>query len=364
MITLPAIYDKTVTRNLPVTRRINPAPVRLLHPSLGIVFPFHPAMWNDDMINKELAGAKLLANELIKEKFSIEAGRKMLTRLENIFSRLDINTLRKSVAIILGPGEEKLIHLDFPVKPMVFFGKEIGLLDLISGIENKESFFLLVLEKGSKSLYDYNGHQLKKVCEQMDNGDVANLYKKTYQAIELLNSKNEKPVFITGLPNLIELFCSNPAWSKTMFPFLYGYHSFASETLKAFVTEITTHWSYWQAKFIAAKILLALQTGSLVTNIEAVTIALANKADGLLLIDKCFSKRLKVFSPLLGDGTIQDSFLREVEYFLARGNSILFSETGTLKNTGGVALIRNRRDCERNGGTKAKNESHARLDIN
>ena len=365
MTALPAIYDEKFTRGLLINRRMKPNPLRLVHPALGITFPFHPALWGDNLINETLAGAKELVHTLLKEKYSREEYRKMLIRVDNIFDKLDFNTHRKSIAIILNPDEEKITYLDFPVKPAVITGKEVLLFDLIAGIEEKEEFYLLVVENGRKSLHEYNGSQLSKVYEQPDVEDAADLYKKTYKVIEMLNGKNEKPVFVTGLPNLVELFCSNPAWSKIMFTILYDYNSFDNGTLKSFVNEITSHWSYWHAKFITGKMLIAQRTGSLITNIEAVTAALTKKADGLLMISKFFIKRLKETERLNGNIKIKNSFLQEVENFLARGNRVLFTEEGSVKNAGAVVLLSHRSNSGQNviPYAKTKNKTAVRIDF-
>lgn len=339
-----AIYDKKIAKRLAITGRIKPNSPDLAYPSLGIVFPFQPTMWNDRVMNKALAGAKRLVYAMLKDEYSIEADKKIFVRIENIFKKLDFNTHRKSVAIILGPDEEKLIYLDFPVNTMVISGNEISLLDLISGLEKKEEYFLLVLENERKRLYDYNADKLRKVYEEKGNYNETGLFNKTYNVIELLNSKNENPVFVTGHPKLVELFCSNHAWSKTMFTKISEYNPFEKEMLKSFENEISSHWKHWNTKFITGKILIAQQAGFLITNIEAVTAALIKKADGLLIIDKWFSKRLKNNNSLNGNIKIKNSFLQEVENFLARGNRVLFTEERALKYPGSVALLAHRKE--------------------
>lgn len=361
MTVLPAIYDETFTKRLLISDRVRLKPPVLVQPTLGIAFPFYPTLWSDNEINKILAIAKELVHAKLKEKYSTEDGNKMLVRVENIFNKLDFNTHRKSVAIILEVDAEKITYLDFTVKPTVITGKQLSLLDLTTNLEKKEEFLLLVLEKGRKRLLEYNGNKLHTVFEQLDEGDSAELYKKTYQVIELLNSNNEKPVFVTGQPNLVELFCLNPSWSKIMFTFLYRYHSFSTKTLNSFVHEITRHWNYWHTKFITGKILIAQETSSMVTNIKPVTAALNKKANGLLMIDKWLSKCIKEIETL--NEKTKNSFVLEVENFLARGNRVLFTDAGLVKNSGAVVLLYHQCNSTSNTIAYAKNKNKSAVNI-
>lgn len=307
--------------------------------SLGLIIPFQPSLWDDKSIEAAWQNAIQIAQAKMNGRYSAECIAKVITRLGKLFAKLNFNTHRKSLAVILTPDEEKLIYLSYPVKPVVFSVRAISLLDLAANLQQEAEFYYLVLNKDYASLYDYNSKQLRKVYEQNNETCPVNLFKNASNTIELLNSKYEKPVFVTGSPNLVEGFCNSSSYSKHFFTLLYHASPFSNEIIHSLVKEITVHWSYWHSKFIKAKIIIAQKAGMLISNIDAVLKALGKCADGLLLVDKQLRHQLQKTSITGGLFQLADEFMRQLEKFLVRGNRIEITETGLLKDMGGVVLL-------------------------
>ena len=307
--------------------------------SLGLAIPFQPSMWDEKYIQSVWKNAIEIVKTKLKGRYSDGCTNTILTRLEGLFTKLNFNTHRKSLAVILTPAEEKVIYLSFPVKPVVFLGKSVSLLDLAANMQPEADFYYFVLNEGSVSLYDYNDKQLRKVYEQNNESCPVNLFKNASNVTELLNSKNEKPVFVTGSPNMVEEFCNCSSYSKRFFRLLYHSSPFSNKITQSLVNDITVHWSYWQSKFIKGKILIAQKAGTLIFNIDAVLKALGKCADGLLLVDKYLKHQLqksKIANNIFHSAT---ELLFQLEKFLVRGNRIEITETGLLKDMGGIVLL-------------------------
>lgn len=330
---MPAVYEENIT-----TRKITK--LRPVFSSLVLVIPFQPSMWDENSIQSVLSYTMEIVQTKMKGRYSDECSNKVLARLEKLFAQLNFNTHRKSLAVMLTPGEEKAIYLSFPVKPIVFFNESVSLLDFVSNIKQEADFYYLVLNKGSASLYDYNNKHIGKVYEQNNVANALNLYKNASGVIELLNSKNEKAVFVTGSPNLVERFCNSAYYSKNYFTLLYDAAPFSDEIIQTLVKEITCHWRYWQSKFIAGRVMLAQKANSLISNTETVLQALRKSADGLLLMDKHFKHQLQK-SYRTGSVVFQKAgeLISQIEKFLTRGNRIEITETGLLKDLGGIVLL-------------------------
>lgn len=308
--------------------------------SMGLVIPFQPSMWDDKTIEAALNNALHMVKTKMEGAYSEECTDEMIARLQKLFEDFNFNTHRKSLAVILTPAEEKVIYLSFPVRPVVFFSKSVSVIDLAANIHQEVNFYYLVLNQKNAILFDYNNKQFGKVYEKNETKSE-DLYKNTSAVIELLNGKNQKPVFIAGSPDLVEQFCNSKYYAGNYFPLLYHKAVFGSETIQSPVKEITGHWNYWRSKFIAANLLLAQKTDKLSSHIEAVVEALRRGADGLLLMDKRLKHQLQ--KPASGNGIFQmtDELIELIEKFLARGNRFEITETGFLKDFGGIVLLNN-----------------------
>ena len=309
--------------------------------SLGVVIPFQPSMWDEKSIEAAWQHAIQIVQAKMKNRYGVECTTKLTTRLEKLFAKLNFNTHRKSLAVLLTADEEKLIYLSFPVKPFVFSGKSFSPLDLAANIQQEPDFYYLVLNKNHACLYDYNSKQLRKVFEQNNEPCPLNLFKNASKTIDLLNSRYEKPVFVTGMPNLVEGFCNSSFYSKYFFTLLYQSPTINNGIKQSLVKEITVHWKYWHSKFIKTKIMMAQKEGMLISNIDAVLKALDKCEDGLLLVDKLLKQQLQRTSNTGGLFQLADEFMQQLEKFLARGNRIEITENGLLKDMGGIALLQN-----------------------
>jgi hypothetical protein len=308
---------------------------------MGMVIPFQPCMWDDTKVEAAWNEAMEMVQTKMKGKYKAECINKLVARLNNMFGRLNLNTHRKSLAVTLTPDEENIIYLSFPVRPTVFFNKNVSWLDLAANVQREPDFYYLVLNKDCSKLYDYNKKQLRTVHEQTNEPCPEKLFQNVVAPFRLLNDKNEKPVFVTGSTTLVEMFCKSEYYAENYFPLLYNKTTFSSEIIQSLIKEITGRWSYWRSKFIAGSILLAQKTNRLISHTEAVFQTLRKGADGLLLIDKRLKHQLQKHATGSVIFKMADNLITPIENFLTRGNRIEITEPGLLKDFGGIVLLSN-----------------------
>jgi hypothetical protein len=309
--------------------------------SMGLVMPFQPSMWDEKMLETAWNDAIKMIQKKMKEEYATECIDKLMARLKDIFSRLNFNTHRKSIAVNLSADKEKITYLNFPVKPVVLFSKNISVLELAANNLQEADFYYLVLNKDYSGLYDYNNHQLRMVHEQKNEPVETKLFKGVVAVIGLLSTKNEKPIFVTGSPNQVEQFCKSEYYAEIYFPLQNHKAPFSIGIIQSLVKEITSRWSYWRLKFMEGSVLLAQKTNRLISHKKAVLQALRRGADGLLLIDKRLKHQLQKPSNeyvVLQKG---DELISLIEKFLTRGNCFEITETGLLKELGGIVLLKN-----------------------
>ncbi|HSN59926.1 MAG TPA: hypothetical protein VLR49_03260 [Ferruginibacter sp.] len=309
--------------------------------SMGLVIPFHPCMWDEKTIHSVWDNALAMVQTKLKLTYNKDYTQQLITRLKKIFNQINLNTHRKSLAIILTPREEKLIYLNFPVKPAVISGKEVSALDLAFNQKGEADFYCLVLNDNRVVLYDYTGTNLNKVYENINETKPVVLFKNVTGIIKLLNPGYEKPVFVAGTPQQMEQFYNSPYYLKQYFNLSDHPEFVNNENNPSLVKEIVSHWSYWNSKFIEGKLMTAQNSNGIINNTEAVLHALRKSTDGLLLIDKRLKPQLRQTATGKSVFHTVDEFIKQVEKFLARGNHIQITQTGMLKNLGGIVLLHN-----------------------
>jgi len=349
---VPAIYEGNI--NQPKLLVYKPMPAlqegniavwkknktRTAFTSMGLVIPFQPSMWDEKSIQAVWNHALEMVKVKLKGRYSKTCSNTILARLEKLFLKLNYNTHRKGLAIIITPDEEKINYLSFPVKPVVFISKSVSILDLAANMQQEADFYYFVLNEGSASLYDYNNKHIRKVYEQNNETCQKKIIINAVNTIELLNSKYEKPVFVTGRPDIVERFCNSSAYAKQFFTLLNHATPFSTEIILPLIEDITDKWSYWQTKFIKAKILLAHKAGTLISHNDAVLKALGKCTDGLLLVDKHLKYQLQKTNIAGGIFKLADEFMQQLEKFLVRGNHVEITEPGLLKDMGGIVLLK------------------------
>lgn len=324
-------------------------------PSLGLAIPFQPSMQDKKIIQTQLRHTAGLVQTKMRESYDEMCISNMLTRLEKSFTVLNYNSHRKGISLILTPEEEKLIYLNYPVKPVVYINEHISLLHLTANADRKPEFYFLFLSEKNAILYEHYQDKLHRVFVKIQSRDLngkanaAGLFKQVSQIIKLLNSNYTKPVFVTGSPNVVQLFCNSPYYSTIFFTLLHEVAPFDEAVKQSLAKEITSHWDYWQSKFIAGRITIAQKTNCFVSKVEAVLKALSHSADGWLLLDKKFKRQLYKSRKVNALFNRSDELMNQLERFLTRGNSIEITEPGLLQNFGGIVLLQNNQPVSRYG---------------
>lgn len=317
--------------------------------SLGLVIPFQPSMADMSTIKGMLNYTLEVVQ--IKLEGSYETGeiKAVIGRLKKIFSKLNYNSHRKSVAIIIEGEEEKVIYLNYSGKPVVYFNDPFSLLDLVADSAGTPEFEILVLNHTGAELYEYFNNSLHKVFEQKEDSciDPKNteecLLQRISNIIKLVNKKNDKPIFIfSEKEQQINKFCeffpfreivfkiNNPSTKDEGMP----------SKMKTLAAKIISQWDYWQSRLVKGQITIAKRSNILFSHLENVTKALKHSNDGLLLIDS-FMKE-EIHKTLLNETLFvaTKKLTDEIEKFLARGNRIEITEGGLLENFGGIAFIK------------------------
>ncbi len=334
----------------PVTSSFNFKKVRTKQSNLtlGLALPFQPSMQDETTMQNILKDGEEKAYSLLCKALDRIEGGDVFHRLQKVFSELNNTSHCKSLAILVTPGNEKTFYLSFPLKAVAYLNKNLSLLEIIANTDVQPDFYTLILEHSHARIYEYHHSQLHQIYATRptpgsnEKADSKRLLKQVVQTIELVNQPIEKPVFITGNPAVVEMFCNNNYHSGISFRLLNYVTPFNDEILKRFIKEINSQWNYWHSKFIIDRIMITKKTDVLIAEIKMVLQALRHNVDGLLLIDKRLKQQLykSRSSNALFNNT--DDFMNQVECFLTRGNKLEITEKGLLQEYGDIVLLQHK----------------------
>ena len=314
--------------------------------SLGLVIPFQPSMADVNTINRILNYTLEMVQIKLEGSYETREIKQVIDRLKKIFAKLDYNSHRKSVAIIIEGEEEKIIYLNYSGKPVIFLNDPFTLLDLVADSVRNPEFELLVFNQAGAELYEYFNNSLHKVFAQKASSctdkksQTECLVQRISNIIKLVNSKNDKPVVIDSRDDQpINPFYQYFPFKEIVFEINSGAKSFPAE-IDALAAKIIHQWEHWQSRLVKGQIMIARKNNSLFSHLESATKALKNSYDGLLLIDSYMKE--EIHQTLLNETLFvaTKKLTDEIEKFLARGNRIEITQGGLLENLGGIALIK------------------------
>jgi hypothetical protein len=312
--------------------------------SLGFVMPFQPSMWDDKSTQSTLDYCTHNIEKILHNTYSAECIKTMQGRLQLLFKRLNLNTHRKGLAVIISADSEKVFYLNYPVRFSVCTGNFISLLDLVHGIKQEAVFYLLFVCKENICLYEYTNEHLNKVYEQKPDevsGCFVDADVRATSVITYMNTNCQKPVFIVGSSEEMNAIQKSIPFSEIVFQITQAQPQDSAEILQRIVAEIVEQWSYWLSKFDMGRIAMTKKANALIFNYGEVLNALCNSTDGLILMDKRLKKELQ--KRTMGDTHSLEInfFISQIERFVDRGNCIGIKENGLLKDWGGIVLLPN-----------------------
>jgi hypothetical protein len=313
--------------------------------SVGLVIPFQPSIVEKKTIQAILDYTLEMVQLKLERKFDQSEINNIVIKLEHIFRRLNYNSHRKSVAIILeGEEEENVIYLNYSGKPVFQFNETFSLLDLVGDSSQNPEFELLVFHNDRAELYEYFNNSLHRVfaqdhsfCKEKNNCLISRIS----NIIKQVNGKNEKPIFVYSTDGqYADEFCQNFCFNEIAFKINVIYEGEIASTIKLLEKKIVTQWKHHQNKLIKGQIQIAKKAHSLISNLYKVVSSLKKGDDGLLLVDSFMKDEIHNTSADLQFQSATRKLNNEIEKFLARGNRIEITEGGLLENLGGIALIK------------------------
>jgi hypothetical protein len=315
--------------------------------SIGLVIPFQPSMVDKKTIKSILNYTLEEVQCRLENEYQPEDIRHVIDNLKKIFNRLNYNSHRKSVAIIVKPDEEKIIYLNYSGNPVFYLDDRFSLLDLVGNSVREPEFELLWIKNNGAELHEYFNNSLHKVfsqtsalCDEDTNNEC--LMQRISAIVKLVNRNNDKPVFLYSEDDqqtnkFFEIF----PYKNILFKLNLFEKQEHDKPTDVLVQKILSRWPHWQSMLVRGQITLAKKNQTIFSHLNSVTKALKYYNNGILLIDEFMKQEIHQNLEDENSFDATKKLTDEIEKFLARGNRIEITEGGLLETLGGIALIKN-----------------------
>ena len=352
-----------------------PALIRELKPipSVGIVLPFEPKMSNTRELKSIL---KILLAKVEREMmaaFPAYEAIPVIIRLQKIFKNLNYATHKKSLAIFVTPGLEKIFYMNIAVKERLMIDSSFRVRDLVNCKTTNPEYLVLFIHSLYSKMWLGNGSSLKLIKSNVNRNPIVLPMGPSERSTDssepsasnerqLKNFENQMddglsvvlrayplPVFVIGPIDILDSFSKITSNATSTVAFIHDNCEDPGEQgIKESVKPFIANWQEVKEKMMMGDLKKASHNGKLVFGIDAVRNAAKSFNSSLLAIERKFSFPVepielgrvdlgKVYSP---DFYIKDSVDAIIQKVLENGGNVEWMHPGSLSDYDHIALIR------------------------
>ena len=306
-------------------------------PSIAVLFPFNPKMSEKQELDIQLKRVLSKAESAVLQKYSSDKSLEIILRLRQVMNRLNYNTHKKSVAILLSQSSDKTMYLDLSLKEYVEVAGDFSMRDLVLQKTSRDEFLVLVMEGDRSRIYDVDNNTFKLVLEQ-----PRSILRQLDYGLSVLRANNPFPVIVMGAKKLLFEFSKFTANASGIVQYISSYKTgiAAGSIQKILAPYLNDQGKIFQL-FLEQRLSTARDSDELVYGLENVQAESGRLHNGLLLVDRDFQPRTG-FPPDPRTFYIHDEVDRLIEKTLANGGDVELVDRELLQEYGRIALIQNR----------------------
>jgi hypothetical protein len=308
-------------------------------------------------------------------QFSADQALPVLNKLQHAIQNLNYNTHKKSVAIFVSPGTEKVFYLDLEVEEKIMIDDSFAIRDLVYSKKGNLQYLIFLLSSKSSKMYLGNATNLTliksnaradAVESERDMPEMVSNFSDPLKHQEILLNKFVRqmdeglslilkayplPVFVMGVKRVLGHFKEISKNEKSIVEYIHSNCEEASqeEILQAMSPHIE-NWKHIKQGAILKDIEAARSDGRLVSGMREVWQAAAHKNGRLLIVEKDFAYRgrkddhpqklYKEDSDSNDRFFVKDAVDEVMGKILENGGDVEFIDNGLLEDCGHIALIR------------------------
>lgn len=343
-------------------------------PAVSVIIPFEPKMTPKEALWHSLKSAAAKVGHELKDNYPGEIGKLVMNKLENIFSRLNFNTHKKSVAIYVSPVFEKVLYLDISVEEKVIVNESFEIRDLVFSKKQLHKYLVLLLSANESKIYLGNTDSFVKIISNTPES-VAGYMQDMPERVANFSDMSEKkeilidkflhyidnsldtilkayklPLFVMGTDKILGHFKKFTKHSSAVVEYIHG--NYEEATLLHLRDVLEPHLADW--KKVRVKELLnqmeeAAGRKKLATGIRDVWREAMNHKGRLLLVEKNYmypaqngsnaDRIYAVVEPYNKFSYIKDAVDDVIERVLEDGGDVEFVDDALLGDQHHIALI-------------------------
>ncbi|MEP6594687.1 MAG: hypothetical protein ABJA71_02025 [Ginsengibacter sp.] len=343
-------------------------------PCVFIIMPFEPKMSVKSKLEYRLKKAIEIAEGQLLEQYPAFTAGLIVKKLKALAASLDYSTYKKSIALCVSSGIEKVYYLNIEVQEKIVVDHSFEIRDIVLNKELQQEYLLLILSNEKEKLFLGKSEQLiPLVINAGDNiaankNDIADnvsnfsdpqhkdeiLIKKFIRHVDdglsIILKAYPLPLFIACTKETMRYFRQLSKNIDHVVEYLPdNYEDATEDQLKTLVQPYLDDWQKIKEKYLLLQLEIAMSNGKCVVGIKDVYKAASQKRGRLLIVEKNY------FSPaFIGEKDelnpeeesmqhnliyIKDAVDDIIEKILENGGDIEFVSDGLLKDYMHIALI-------------------------
>lgn len=336
-------------------------------PSVVVTLPFDPKMTSKGPIEAAIRDALATATRQLMARHPRNTALPVIDRLQRLTGNLNYATHKKSIALFVSAGMEKILYLDEPMEPKVLVDSNFRMRDLTVPGETVIQYLLLLLSGERSKIYlgeggdlqliknnsfqpfhAYYGGEAKKIADFSDLSarKQVMLDKFLYdmdQGLAAILHAYPFPVFVVAPDKIAHRFAHVTCNHRHIGGYLHKNHIEAGkEELVGLLQPFLRDWRIVRQQIALQQVDTAGKAGKLAAGIDEVSKAVHSHNGRLLIIERGFSDSSgrPSYPNASGEFFIRDRVDAAVGEILQQGGQVEWVDQGRLRNQGRIALIR------------------------
>lgn len=341
-------------------------------PSVSIIMPFEPKMMSKTQIHQRLKKAIEHTESQLLSRFPAYCT-SVIRKLKAMLESLDYATHKKSVALFVSPGIEKVYYLDIMVGEKIIIDHSFEIRNIVLNKKMHRQFLLLILgQEKSRLMLGLEGNLVTLVINDSYRAGIRNdiaekvanfsdpqhrkevLIKKFLRRVDegltIVLKSYPYPLLVTCTPKIWGYFMGLSRNSEHVVEHIHGNYEESTEAeLKTLIKPYLEDWDKIKEKDLLQQLERARDKNKCVFGMDSVFKSARQKRGRLLVVEKNYA-----FPAFMGPDDelnpveeavlnhsiyIKDAVDEVIEKVLANGGDVELVSDGLLKEYKRIALI-------------------------
>lgn len=348
--------------------------VKQEQPAISIILPFRPMMSSKAALENKLKGAVDQVESILLADYPTDIALPVIVKLRLLLHKVNYHTHKRSVAIFVSQGFEKVYHLDIEVEENIIVDRQIHISSIVDSKKQHVEYLVLLLsaqrsqiflagEAGFK-LIKSNGAvntfaQLKDMTARIRSCATARQRKEILldsflrqmdAELSVLLDAYDLPVFVMAPGHVLTHFRQISGNTEKLVGFIEGnYDNAVQEEIKNRIMPYIANWKKFRQQNALQEIEKAVTDHKIATGMDNVKKQASHTKNKLLVLEKDLISTAFLHPGMDKDGddlsfskeahnsnrTIDDIILKVLE----NGGDVEFVDNGILKNYNRITLV-------------------------